>query len=50
MSTVSTAQYVAAMKRQRSLTDPQWLPRCGELAQQQPTMFIELLNFVRDGP
>jgi hypothetical protein len=49
MSTVSTAQYVAAMKRQRALTDPQWLQRCGELAQQQPTMFFELLTFLRDG-
>lgn len=49
MSTVSTAQYTAAMKRQRALTDPQWLQRCDELAQQQPTMFFELLTFARDG-
>ena len=49
MSLISTTQYVAAMKRQRSLTDPQWLQRCDELAQQQPTMFFELLTFPSDG-
>src|ERR1035441_10844987 len=49
MSLISTTQYVAAMKRQRSLTDPQWLQRGDELAKQQPTMFFELLTFPSDG-
>ena len=37
------------MKRQKALTDSEWLQRCDELAQQQPTMFFELLIFLRDG-
>lgn len=46
---VSTAQYAAAMKRRRALTEPEWLQSCDELAQQQLAMFLELLTLARDG-
>ncbi len=49
MSVVSPAQFGQALSKQKSLTDPQWLERCDELAQQQPTLFFELLTFPRDG-
>ena len=45
----TATQYAAALARQKSLTDVQWLKRCDELAVQQPVLFFELLTFARDG-
>ena len=49
VSKISATQYAQALARQKSLTDVEWLQRCDELAQQQPTLFFELLTFQRDG-
>lgn len=46
---ISTTQFAQALQRQTVLTDPEWLARCDELAEQQPVMFFELLTFPRDG-
>jgi hypothetical protein len=44
MSVVSPAQFAQALSKLKSLSDPQWLERCDELAQQHPTLFFQYLS------
>ena len=46
---LNPSQFAQALKKQRDLSDTEWLKRCDELAVQQPVLFPELVCFMRDG-